>query len=245
MRLGLRTLTPYRQQQYQSRTIRKRFFSHPFYNESKRVAIYLNRPDEIKTRKLIAEILKSGRKVFLPWYKGSTMKLLQMRNIYDIKRFTQENEDGILQYTDPKNRTEAMKSGGLDLVVIPGIAFSVDGKRLGRGKGLYAKYLTDLKKMSPHCKTMALAFKCQVVYDFPEKEGMNVVVDHIVHPYKIYSPNATIVNLTDPSGNEANSWKRKKLNDTHANLTLGAETNSRKRKKRKQKRGKGSRNNPK
>uniref|UniRef100_A0A8D8WNQ1 5-formyltetrahydrofolate cyclo-ligase n=1 Tax=Cacopsylla melanoneura TaxID=428564 RepID=A0A8D8WNQ1_9HEMI len=202
-RLGVRNIVTYTQRKMQTRTIVQRFLNHPFYNESKRVAIFLNRPDEVKTRKLIRLILKSGRKVFLPWYEAnsSSMKLLQMINIYDIKRYTKENKDGILQFTNPENRTEAMESGGLDLVVLPGMAFSLDGKRLGRGNNdLYPNYLNELKKMSPHYRTMGLAFKCQVVYDFPLYNNC-IVVDHIVHSYKVYNPAAQIIDLIDPFGN--------------------------------------------
>jgi 5,10-methenyltetrahydrofolate synthetase len=33
-------------------------------------------------------------------------------------------------------------SGGLDIVLVPGLAFTKHGQRLGRGRGCYDKYLT-------------------------------------------------------------------------------------------------------
>lgn len=59
--------------------------------------------------------------------------------------------------------------GGLDLIIVPGLGFTADGKRLGRGKGYYdrsiAQYTT---KYSPdNLKTIGLAFGQQICQDIP------------------------------------------------------------------------------
>nr|CAD7203571.1 unnamed protein product [Timema douglasi] len=61
--------------------------------------------------------------------------------------------------------------GGLDLIVVPGLAFSREGARLGRGKGYYDTYLTkccQLQNTSP--VTVGLAFKQQLLDKIPTQE---------------------------------------------------------------------------
>lgn len=62
--------------------------------------------------------------------------------------------------------------GGLDLVILPGVAFTMNGGRLGHGRGYYDKYLNKLFQMYPHKSTlqnekqtvlMALGFKEQIM----------------------------------------------------------------------------------
>ena len=53
----------------------------------------------------------------------------------------------------------------LDLVVMPGVAFTEAGARLGHGKGYYDKYLASLRDPKP--TTIALAFREQILDELP------------------------------------------------------------------------------
>jgi 5-formyltetrahydrofolate cyclo-ligase len=52
----------------------------------------------------------------------------------------------------------------VDLVVVPGVAFTVDGRRLGQGGGWYDRFLADRR---PDCQVIGVAFDEQVVDDVP------------------------------------------------------------------------------
>lgn len=57
-----------------------------------------------------------------------------------------------------------------DFIVVPGLAFTKEGKRLGRGKGHYDKYLSI---HSPN--TISLAFSWQLLEDLPtEPHDVNI-----------------------------------------------------------------------
>lgn len=62
----------------------------------------------------------------------------------------------------------------LDLVVVPGLAFSSDGKRLGRGKSFYDRFLP----LVPRAAFVGVCYPCQVVEQIPADPwdiGMDIV----------------------------------------------------------------------
>ena len=73
-------------------------------------------------------------------------------------------------------------AGGLDLIIVPGLAFTADGKRMGRGKGYYDTYLKRcLSSQNKPPVTVALAFSPQIVESVPTNEH-DVNVDLVLYP---------------------------------------------------------------
>jgi len=75
----------------------------------------------------------------------------------------------------PATREEAL-IGGLDLLVLPGLAFDQKGRRLGRGRGYYDRYCTRL-----NCSKIALAFREQILDDIPTDDS-DILMDDVVSP---------------------------------------------------------------
>jgi 5-formyltetrahydrofolate cyclo-ligase len=63
----------------------------------------------------------------------------------------------------------------LDVVVVPGLAFTVDGRRLGQGGGHYDRFLPRLRS---GCITIGAAFAEQLVDDLPT-EPHDVRLTHV------------------------------------------------------------------
>jgi 5-formyltetrahydrofolate cyclo-ligase len=64
----------------------------------------------------------------------------------------------------------------LDLIVIPGLAFTADGKRLGRGAGFYDRFLSTLPE---HTLKVGVCFVFQLLLEIPV-ECHDVKVDALV-----------------------------------------------------------------
>ena len=70
--------------------------------------------------------------------------------------------------------------GLLDLVVVPGVAFTRDGKRLGQGGGYYDRFLPRVR---PDCVVVGVCFAEQIVDALPaephDRQMSRVVTDAV------------------------------------------------------------------
>ncbi|XP_060258697.1 5-formyltetrahydrofolate cyclo-ligase-like [Ovis aries] len=76
---------------------------------------------------------------------------------------------------------EALSTGGLDLIFVPGLGFDKQSNRLGWGKGYYDTYLKRcLQSQDVKPYTLALAFKEQICLQVPVDEN-DVRVDEVLY----------------------------------------------------------------
>ena len=67
----------------------------------------------------------------------------------------------------------------IDLMIIPGVAFDRERKRIGRGRGFYDRLLAVNQN-----KKMGICFSCQLVESVPT-EDFDVKMDFVVTPNEI------------------------------------------------------------
>lgn len=107
---------------------------------------------------LLEDWLNNGIIVCLPLIKGDALKPLAVNDFQDLL----DSALGV-RMPDPKC-CEAVAPGSLDLVLVPGLAFSLCGNRLGRGGGYYDRFLGQLPPSTP---SLALAFDLQLYPSIP------------------------------------------------------------------------------
>lgn len=74
-----------------------------------------------------------------------------------------------------------LSTENLDLILIPGLAFTKNGKRLGRGKGYYDRFLAKcFRKFKTRPFTLGLAFREQIVSDIPTTDT-DVIIDQVLY----------------------------------------------------------------
>ena len=71
--------------------------------------------------------------------------------------------------------------GQMDVVFVPGLAFGLDGTRLGRGLGCYDRFLARLVTLSKKPLLVALALDCQVKKSIPV-EAHDIPMDYLCTP---------------------------------------------------------------
>ena len=128
----------------------ERFLQHPFYQEAKVIATYLSFPHEFQTQELIEQALKDGKKVLIPkTYPKGRMDFV----VYNPQQLV-KTSFGLLE---PKGDLEVVDPSQIDLIHVPGLAFTTEGYRIGYGGGYYDRYL---EHFAGH--TMSTIYPCQV-----------------------------------------------------------------------------------
>lgn len=129
------------------------------------VLAYWPLPGEVDTRSLIQA---GGKRFVLPVVCGDDLLL----KVYDPSRM-REGAFGILE---PDESAETVAPEEIDFAIIPGVAFSPDGMRLGRGRGFYDRLLGSL-----HCVKAGVAFPFQMFDELPA-DPWDLPMDLVVTP---------------------------------------------------------------
>ena len=138
------------QKQAMDRALTERFLQHPFYQEAKVIATYLSFPHEFQTQELIKRMLKDGKKVLIPkTYPKGRMEFV----VYDPKQLA-KTSFGLLE---PQGDLEVVEPSQIDLIHVPGLAFTTEGYRIGYGGGYYDRYL---EHFTGH--TLSTVYPCQI-----------------------------------------------------------------------------------
>lgn len=127
----------------ESRIICHKVLSSTYYKQSQHISIYISRDDEVDTSSIIENIFHEGKTLFVPSYTKHGMEMYALHDIEDYKSLP-KTKWNIPQPEDNFARRELFKVGTLDLIICPGLGFSLDGARIGRGKGYYDEYLSRL-----------------------------------------------------------------------------------------------------
>ncbi|XP_034734333.1 5-formyltetrahydrofolate cyclo-ligase [Etheostoma cragini] len=171
------------EKQRQSRVLSRQLFSHPNYVSCKRIAVFLSTGDEVSTEEIIKDVFKCGKSCFIPRYQSSSnhMDMLKLNSLQDIETLPLTSWNIRQPPEDDISREEALSTGGLDLILMPGLGFDKSGKRLGRGKGYYDTYLERCirhPKGKPY--TIALSFKEQLCREIPVDDN-DVLIDEVLY----------------------------------------------------------------
>ena len=124
------------------------------------IAVYLASPQEIDLSPFIRKMLESGVKVVAPRWNGETYELAVLKGQDDAH--LRQGPMGILEPVE----AEIVSPVEVEVWLVPGLAFTRNGKRLGYGGGWYDRLLTDAPKGS---LKLGIAHAFQVVDDLPSE----------------------------------------------------------------------------
>ena len=146
------------------------------------IAVYLASQDEIDLSDFIQEMLRRGVNVVAPRWNGEAYEPAKMKSLSegDLRR-------GPMNIPEPAE-AELVKPTDVAVWILPGLAFTNDGKRLGYGGGWYDRLLASAYKGS---LKIGVAHGFQIVEDLP-CEPHDIRLDRIVTT----DTQTTIINRT-------------------------------------------------
>lgn len=132
---------------------------------AKTIGITLSRSPEVGTQKVIEHAWHSGKEVYIP-FSGQNRKLSFYA--YDATTELELSSFGLLE---PKWRTVEKSKKEIDLLIVPGLAYSQSGYRVGFGGGYYDRYLADYEGTS-----------CSLLYPFQLDDNVDLTVENFDIP---------------------------------------------------------------
>jgi 5-formyltetrahydrofolate cyclo-ligase len=144
-----------------------------YYRKAQSVGGYFAIGSEVRTQDILQEILNAGKDLALPRVEKKELVFKKITSFSDL-------EMGNFSVMQPKERCETIKK--LDVILVPAIALTREGYRLGYGFGYYDRHLHGKQS-----KKIALSYYKQVVKLIPHdnhdiKMDCIVTEDEIIYP---------------------------------------------------------------
>ena len=140
---------------------------HPAVRSAGVVALFSPLPDEPQIGEII-ELLSRERTVLLPRVEGDVMRFYPFSPSVMSK--------GSYGISEPMCG-EPFPPDEIDVIIVPGVAFTANGARMGRGKGFYDKYMSQ-EGFKAH--KIGVCYSGQVVQSLP-CERHDVYMDEVVY----------------------------------------------------------------
>lgn len=135
----------------------ERLLANPHVKAAHTILLYYSMRGEVDTHAVVDQLYRKGKTVLLPRVTGDgQMELIP----YTGESCLQPS--GHFHILEPQGGpfTDYPK---VEVAVVPGIAFTADGRRMGRGGGYYDRLLPQL----PKAWKIGLCFPFQILADIP------------------------------------------------------------------------------
>jgi 5-formyltetrahydrofolate cyclo-ligase len=166
-----------------SAAIRERLINLPEFHHARTVMGFFSTPQEPDLDPLLATL------------HGRQARFAAPRNNWADREITPclitSLDDAVLArhgLREPGPSAQEISVSEIDLVIVPGVAFDVHQRRLGRGGGFYDRFL--LGRPDVHALCVGVAFDLQIVPDVPALQH-DVRMDVILTPTREIRPAAT------------------------------------------------------
>ena len=155
-----------------------RLREHETWHKARSILFFAPMADEPDVWPLLTEALLAGKLVALLRFdpEKKNYGACQIRNV------AEDVVSGQFGIREPQNFCPVAPLNRLDLILVPGVAFDLHGRRLGRGKGFYDQLLADVRGT-----TCGVAFDEQIVAAIP-MEPHDIPLNCILTPTRWIKP---------------------------------------------------------
>jgi 5-formyltetrahydrofolate cyclo-ligase len=156
----------------------------PEYEKAQTVLWYIDCRSELRTKHALPEALNSRKQIIIPYCTVDEAGANKL-GLWRLERMD-ELVVGKWKILEPPHErwTEQGKEfqpEQIDLVIVPGVAFSREGGRMGNGQGYHDRLL---ERVRPDCRLIGLCYECQLFDDL-------IVGPHDVFMDKVVTERAT------------------------------------------------------
>ncbi len=147
----------------------------PQFQQAELVLLYIPYGFEADCIPLVKSSYNLGKKVFVPKVVPGTcnMEFYRLEGDISLEKQLVPGAFGIQEPVPSLKKleltSENLKSKKV-FVLVPGLAFTEDGKRLGKGMGFYDRYIPRLKESGVKLTTCGFGYGLQLLEDLPVDE---------------------------------------------------------------------------
>ena len=152
------------------------------YEEAECLFVFMSKKNEISTSCLIEKALLDKKAVAIPKTVGDTLEFYLLDPQKKIEEQVEKGSFNILEPCTFLEKIDQCKLPLESLFVVPGLAFALDGTRLGHGKGFYDRYIDGVYRSNSSVylpkAIIGFCYDCQVFEDLPS-DDFDVPATHI------------------------------------------------------------------
>ncbi|HEV8553541.1 MAG TPA: 5-formyltetrahydrofolate cyclo-ligase [Casimicrobiaceae bacterium] len=143
-----------------SQAITAKLLALPAYRAAGVVCAYASFGSEFDTAAFCSDVIAAGKRLLLPRINRAA-RMLELR---EVKNLGDDLVAGVWGICEPAERCPIVRSSAVEFLLVPGVAFTATGERLGYGGGFYDRLLSGLNAKTPR---VAAAFALQLVDSIP------------------------------------------------------------------------------
>jgi 5-formyltetrahydrofolate cyclo-ligase len=163
-----------------SKVIQNRVTSSREFQSARNIGVYWAIGSEVRTENIIRLALKSKERVGLPILNDHIL-------FYGVSNTISDKEliSGRFGTKEPSRLVNV--SGDIDLLIVPGIVFDLQGYRIGYGRGYYDKFITTYRKV---CElfTIGIAYDSQMLNSGIPHDSLDERMDMVITEKRILGP---------------------------------------------------------
>lgn len=168
----------------------QRLLESELYKKSTTILAYVATKNEFSLHSLIVQALSDGKDVALPKCNphDCSMEFYRLDNQRSYLNQVETGAFGILEPIPSLPQLDIQQLPDSTLVLVPALALSLQGQRLGKGKGYYDRYLQQIMKRRQPGEShlsgpilIGVAHSCQIVETIPTEEN-DVAMDYLLTP---------------------------------------------------------------
>ncbi|UCD28809.1 MAG: 5-formyltetrahydrofolate cyclo-ligase [Planctomycetota bacterium] len=141
------------------------------YKRSEIILVFLSLPNEIDTTPLVLDAWRNRKRVLAPKVNWDQRRMLPI----EIRSLSDDLDESRYGLREPANGNP-FPITDIDMVIVPGLGFDLQGHRIGRGRGFYDHFLAHEDWHGIAC---GLALEQQVIDEVPIAEH-DIPIDMLV-----------------------------------------------------------------